>query len=143
MEEESAHASFLFQFQSIADTIFLGFDQAMQSGQVSNFSQFTSTMIRWVEDSCRPSVYPCLEQRERPKQGVSLLSRSSTKSFVKLLTSVNRDPQCVVYFIVTSLVLPQLTSLQRCFSLLCTFVVSIVSIVFVSSSPVLDGLYIF
>lgn len=47
---------FLFQFQSIADTIFHSFDQAMQSGQIIEFNQFTSTILRWVEDSCRPSV---------------------------------------------------------------------------------------
>ncbi len=28
----------------------------MQSGQVINFSQFTSSILRWIEDSCRPSV---------------------------------------------------------------------------------------
>jgi hypothetical protein len=28
----------------------------MQSGQITNFSQFTSTILHWIEDSCRPSV---------------------------------------------------------------------------------------
>jgi len=42
-------------FQNIADVIFISFDQAMQSGQITNFSQFTSTILRWIEDSCRPS----------------------------------------------------------------------------------------
>jgi len=42
-------------FQNIADALFISFDQAMQSGQVINFSQFTSSILRWIEDSCRPS----------------------------------------------------------------------------------------
>ncbi|CAF1136566.1 unnamed protein product [Rotaria sordida] len=42
-------------FQNIADAIFVSFDQAMQSGQITNFSQFASTILRWIEDSCRPS----------------------------------------------------------------------------------------
>ncbi|CAF1553520.1 unnamed protein product [Rotaria magnacalcarata] len=42
-------------FQNIADAIFVSFDQAMQSGQVTSFAQFTSTILRWIEDSCRPS----------------------------------------------------------------------------------------
>ncbi|CAF0763083.1 unnamed protein product [Adineta steineri] len=41
-------------FQNIADGLFLSFDQAMQVEQITNFSQFTSAMLRWVEDSCRP-----------------------------------------------------------------------------------------
>ncbi|CAF0837895.1 unnamed protein product [Adineta ricciae] len=41
-------------FQNIADGLFVSFDQAMQTGQVTNFAQFTSTMLRWIEDSCRP-----------------------------------------------------------------------------------------
>ena len=32
------------------------FDQAMQAGQMTNFSQFTTTILRWIEDSCRPAV---------------------------------------------------------------------------------------
>ncbi len=27
----------------------------MQTGQI-DFSQFTSTILRWIEDSCRPAV---------------------------------------------------------------------------------------
>ncbi|CAF1017451.1 unnamed protein product [Rotaria sp. Silwood1] len=42
-------------FQNIADAIFISFDQAMESGQITDFSQFASTILRWVEDSCRPS----------------------------------------------------------------------------------------
>jgi hypothetical protein len=42
-------------FQNIADAIFVSFDQAMQSGQITNFPQFTSTILRWIEDSCRPA----------------------------------------------------------------------------------------
>ncbi|CAF1194861.1 unnamed protein product [Adineta steineri] len=42
-------------FQNISDTLFVTFDQAMQTGQITNFSQFTSIFLRWVEDSCRPS----------------------------------------------------------------------------------------
>ncbi|UJR30046.1 hypothetical protein I4U23_017591 [Adineta vaga] len=42
-------------FQNIADSLFVSFDQAMQTGQVTSFHQFTSTMIRWIEDSCRPA----------------------------------------------------------------------------------------
>jgi hypothetical protein len=47
---------FVFQFQSISDAIFLTFDQAMQTGQVTNFTQFTSIILRWIEDACRPAV---------------------------------------------------------------------------------------
>lgn len=43
-------------FQNISDTLFLTFDQAMQTGQVITFAQFTSIILRWIEDSCRPSV---------------------------------------------------------------------------------------
>ncbi|CAF3371459.1 unnamed protein product [Rotaria sp. Silwood1] len=32
------------------------FDQAIQTGQTISFSQFASTILRWVEDSCKPSV---------------------------------------------------------------------------------------
>jgi hypothetical protein len=42
-------------FQNISDSLFVSFDQAMQTGQVLNFSQFTSTILRWIEDSCRPA----------------------------------------------------------------------------------------
>ncbi|CAF4002679.1 unnamed protein product, partial [Rotaria sp. Silwood2] len=42
-------------FQNIADTIFTSFDQAMQAGQGISFSQFTSTILHWIEDSCKPS----------------------------------------------------------------------------------------
>ncbi|CAF1116566.1 unnamed protein product [Rotaria sp. Silwood1] len=43
-------------FQNITDAIFISFDQAIQTGQTISFSQFASTILRWVEDSCKPSV---------------------------------------------------------------------------------------
>jgi len=42
-------------FKNISDSLFVTFDQAMQTGQITNFPQFTSTILRWIEDSCRPS----------------------------------------------------------------------------------------
>ena len=50
--------SFIFfvKFRNIADEIFVSFDQAMQTGQIADFDQFASTILHWVENSCRPSV---------------------------------------------------------------------------------------
>jgi len=36
--------------------LFTTFDQAMQQGQPLTFSQFTTSVLRWIEDSCRPTV---------------------------------------------------------------------------------------
>lgn len=41
-------------FQNLADALFISYDQSMQSAQITDFHQFTSTIIRWIEDSCRP-----------------------------------------------------------------------------------------
>jgi len=73
------------------------FDQAMQAGQVTNFSQFTSTVLRWVEDSCRPMVnksIDCLFSNE-----IFLLFRMSMKLFVELLEIPNHDSIVIFLFL--------------------------------------------
>jgi len=42
-------------FQKIADELFLSFAQSMQTSPMNDFHEFTSTIIRWIEDSCRPT----------------------------------------------------------------------------------------
>lgn len=61
----------------------------MQASQAKDFPQFTSTMIRWVEDSCRPAVKILFSAKEETTRVFS--SRISTKSFAEWSTVSNRN----------------------------------------------------
>ncbi len=81
-----------FLVSKITDALFVTFDQAMQTGQVNNFPQFTSAIIRWIEDSCRPAVNNSIFFIKFSK---FLLFRISMKLFVELLEIRNNN---FVYF---------------------------------------------
>jgi hypothetical protein len=63
----------------------------MQSGQVITFSQFTSSILRWIEDSCRPSVNDktlIIKDKTNPE---FFLFRILMILFVELLQVLNLD----------------------------------------------------